>query len=1082
MTIGQGATAAVGAGIGAVLAIPTGGMSVAMGMFLGGSVGSTVGGTLFPPKGRTSGPAELQAQTSQYGIPIPVVYGTREITGNCIWYGNFKTIKVTQASGKGLTGGTPSAYYTYTVSVAFGLAINECMIIGVKASGRPLKDDAYYSGTFYNGNQTTPDPHIQAILTAQGITRFPVWKGLAYVVYQDFNLGTVTSVPILTHTLKSTSVLPHEDIFVSKFGSSGSGQGQFATNTGIAVDSNYIYTTEESNHRVQIFNKVTNAFVATFGTLGSGDAQLNTPIGIAVDSNYIYICDSGNNRVQIFNKVTYAPYSRFGTAGTGDGQFNIPYGIALDSTYLYVTDYANRRVQIFTKSTLAYFNKFGSAGTADGLFTQTAGIAVDSTYIYVSDYGGARGQFFSLAAPYTFSGKALSATEFVGVAVDSDYVYFTEFPAHRVNAYNHHLFRGVVSVFEFSIGTYGSGDSNFYFPGAVAVDSNFVYISDTGNSRIKVYNRDMHILQFPNDIVKNALLNTFYGLGLPSSYVDNPSFMAVKAYNRADDVKLSFTANKQLNILDFFQYILMHHNGLIRYAGGKFQYKQLSEFMTALTSITESSFVKGKGVPFFSVIDKGASEYFNKVTVQYTKPFDVIGSTSSIDRTDIDKNGLKDTVINLDGLSTYSAANKMAQRLLNKSMSNPKSVSVKLGISKYSIFTAGDQINLSDTLTQFNSLVTVTSISIDDNYNIKLDAVEEIIQNYDVIVIGSDTSSPPPPADLASPVSSVTSIVADELPAQYTTTNKYFITFSAPSQVQWTRTGLYKSYVSGSGYSSKKNTINSGVTGVVTEIGVTGDIPYIKVTLDTNFILESATDIDTLMITPGLNLGGIKTSGGQTIFIRYEDVELISGNIWKLSNLIYDVGGEAQLNTYGTIIVGDTFYLVGELAYVGDIINSEIGKTLYFKIASVNLAGDEQPLGNCIAVPLLIKGRALTPLAPVNITVNGIGITSSNVITISAGDITFNWISRNRHFLGMTDFNRTDTSKDNLDFENFSLEIYNGANSVLLREVSQTGKSFIYTSAMQTTDGNPNSILFKIKQKNFNYISDYSSTITVTLI
>ena len=69
-----------------------------------------------------------------------------------------------------------------------------------------------------------------------------------------------------------------------KFGSSGSGNGQFNAPYGIAVDSTgNIYVSESLNHRVQVFDS-NGVFLRKFGSNGSGDGQFNAAIGITLEN------------------------------------------------------------------------------------------------------------------------------------------------------------------------------------------------------------------------------------------------------------------------------------------------------------------------------------------------------------------------------------------------------------------------------------------------------------------------------------------------------------------------------------------------------------------------------------------------------------------------------------------------------------------------------------------------------------------------------------------------------------------------------------------------------------------------------
>lgn len=83
--------------------------------------------------GRTAATTQTQAmgidlQGSQYGPPIPVVYGQNRVGGNVIWYGDFRSLEHTQKVGKGFGGGTSSSY-TYSASYLNGLC--EGPIVGI---------------------------------------------------------------------------------------------------------------------------------------------------------------------------------------------------------------------------------------------------------------------------------------------------------------------------------------------------------------------------------------------------------------------------------------------------------------------------------------------------------------------------------------------------------------------------------------------------------------------------------------------------------------------------------------------------------------------------------------------------------------------------------------------------------------------------------------------------------------------------------------------------------------------------------------------------------------------------------------
>ncbi len=172
---------------------------------------------------------------------------------------------------------------------------------------------------------------------------------------------------------------------------------------GIAFDSSGNgYVLEAGNRRVLKFDANGNFAGISWGTYGSGDGEFGSPRGIAIDSSdVVYVCDSGNwsgtyiHRVQEFD--TNGNFlGKWGSFGTGDGQFNGPSGIAFDPMgHLYVTDYQNHRVEMFD-SDGNFLGKWGSYGTGAGQFFNPYGIAIRSGLVYVTEVNNCRIQKFAL--------------------------------------------------------------------------------------------------------------------------------------------------------------------------------------------------------------------------------------------------------------------------------------------------------------------------------------------------------------------------------------------------------------------------------------------------------------------------------------------------------------------------------------------------------------------------------------------------------------------------------------------------------------------------------------------------------------
>ena len=275
--------------------------------------------------------------------------------------------------------------------------------------------------------------------------------------------------------------------FVTTWGSSGTGNGQFANLTGVGLDaSGNVYVADSGNNRIQKFSSSGN-FIISWGAPGTGNGQFNDPRGVAVDvSGNVYIVDSINNRIQKFSSSGVF-ITTWGSSGTGNGQFSSPIGITVDASgNIYVTDYSNNRIQKFSSSG-AFITAWGSYGTGNGQLWHPTDIAVDvSGNVYVMDQANYRIQKFSSSGAFitAWGSQGTGNGQFIeayGVAVDaSGNVYVTDYS--RIQKFDSS------GNFITMWGSYGTGNGQFANPSGVAVDaSGNVYVADTSNNRIQVF-------------------------------------------------------------------------------------------------------------------------------------------------------------------------------------------------------------------------------------------------------------------------------------------------------------------------------------------------------------------------------------------------------------------------------------------------------------------------------------------------------------------------------------------------------------------------------------------------------------------
>ena len=279
--------------------------------------------------------------------------------------------------------------------------------------------------------------------------------------------------------------------FITKWGTTGTGNGQFQGPYGVAVDGNGdVYVADVENARIQKFTS-DGAYLTQWGTFGSGNGQFRYPQAVAVDvdTHNVYVADGGNHRIQRFTPDGVF-IAQWGTQGTGNGQFNGPHGVVAADGVVYVTDSYNHRVQRFT-STGAFLGQWGSEGAGNGQFNNPVGVAIDGRNgnVYVTDLLNHRVQKFTSTGAYltqwgTYGTGNSQFNAPQGVAVDSDGdVYVADTGNHRIQKF---AFTGTFRFLLSKWGTYGTGDGQFNNPQALAVDgSGNVYVAESSNNRVQ---------------------------------------------------------------------------------------------------------------------------------------------------------------------------------------------------------------------------------------------------------------------------------------------------------------------------------------------------------------------------------------------------------------------------------------------------------------------------------------------------------------------------------------------------------------------------------------------------------------------
>ena len=161
------------------------------------------------------------------------------------------------------------------------------------------------------------------------------YRGKKFNCPRDVAIGPNDEIVIIDRDNEEVIIFDKDLRLIRTFGQ-GSGDSRLNSPVGVAVGHNVIAVSEYNDH-VKKFS-LQGDYLSKFGSYGSGDGQFNDLQGLCFNSKgLLYVVDDGNCRVQVFRENVFL--FKFGSKGHNPGQFQDPCYIAVDnSDQVYVTD------------------------------------------------------------------------------------------------------------------------------------------------------------------------------------------------------------------------------------------------------------------------------------------------------------------------------------------------------------------------------------------------------------------------------------------------------------------------------------------------------------------------------------------------------------------------------------------------------------------------------------------------------------------------------------------------------------------------------------------------------------------------
>jgi hypothetical protein len=144
----------------------------------------------------------------------------------------------------------------------------------------------------FGGTSLDSGDYMLTVMTSEGVTGSKLFR----------HIRVPTPAPMPTPAPTLTPAPIQNVVFASKWGTLGSGDGQFWFPRGVAVASDgSVYVADKDNYRIQKFTSE-GVFVSKWGARGSGDGQFSFPRGVAAASDgSVYVADTVNHRIQKFS-------------------------------------------------------------------------------------------------------------------------------------------------------------------------------------------------------------------------------------------------------------------------------------------------------------------------------------------------------------------------------------------------------------------------------------------------------------------------------------------------------------------------------------------------------------------------------------------------------------------------------------------------------------------------------------------------------------------------------------------------------------------------------------------------------------
>jgi len=1037
-----------------------------LGAQIGFLAGSAIGAAAFPEKGPVIiGPRlrDLDVQSSSYGLPIPIVFGTMRLAGNVIWATQIKETRREDGGGKGGGGGATQVTFTYSIDCA--IAICEGPIVGIRkiwgdtkliwSIGEPetaqeklasllnlavtvvevfeailsTQKGPFGAMRIYPGSQTAePDPLIEA---DKGVGDVPAYRGLCYVVFDDFQLanfgnripnfsfevvfaGTQTTSEIETVVVPDSGGLTHREIGASFI----DGNGEMIVIAMDTTGSPRFYT----GPKVRLMRALGATLIdipkipAIAGTLPAdvtGNATLPRKTHGDRPSFWIYFSGQAEAWQGLWDTQSWVKYDL--------ADFNQVAQRGGDTVFIRL-------------AAIHHYTSQGSfiAKTADSFLTQEADIGISENWFWILQQNGTgellriRKSDLGIDATLDISNAGIPI---IGDLADLDVVSDTLiFMTELVSGTSVALWRleidntlNVVTMTEvFSPVTMTSlldaariGNHIFHVIGSLVIYGGAT--PSPSRARINFIGSDLTSTAIPlSTIVSNLCVNA----GLKTSQIDITALIStnVGGYAIAREVSIR---QALLPLQTAFSFDGVESDGKIKFVKrGGTSIETIPETQlaaraaeAAIPDLITTRRTNEKELPTEVVVSyaDNANDHqqgMQRATRLITKSELISSIELAISMTDDEARQIADIILYQSWLTRHLREINVSRR--------------------YLFLDPGDVITVTTTSATF--VLRIGEITLEEPGVLTVRGVDESAATFSSGATGGVADPTQTPPGLIGS----TALELLDLPLLRDQDNfaGYYAAARGLTTI-WPGCVLFKSLDGGESFNEIQPILNNTPIGAATTVLASGPTTiFDEVNTVTVGLIGGTLNSDSeINVLNGANACAI----GKEI-LQFKIAALNPDGTYDLSGLLRARRGTEQ--HIGTHATGDTFVLL-QSSSVNRIANSlgELNIARIFKAPTIGL-----PLIGADQVNFTDTGAPLKPLSVVHVTV------TRNVP--AAGDITIAWIRRTRIGPEWRDDNDVPLGEAT---ESYSIDVFN--NGTIVRTLTSTSESVVYLSADQSTDG-----------------------------